>query len=63
MTIYYTVEQDIDKRENAISIYEIYENYPHYQNTLFLSFDEDIREAIIDCLIEQGYENFEISRL
>lgn len=63
MTLYYTIEQDIDKRENTVNIYEIYNNYPHYQNTLFFSFDVNMRESIIDCLIEQGYENFEISRL
>lgn len=62
-TFYYTVEQDIHKRENTISIYNIYDNYPHYENTLFYDFNVDITEAVIHCLNEMGYNNFNVSRL
>lgn len=63
MTFYYTIDPDIFKRENLVNIYKIEDNYPYYQNTLFVSFDESVQDSVNDYLIGEGVINFEISRL
>lgn len=63
MTFYYTIYPDISKMENYISVYKIEDDYPFVIESILLPFSSTLREELQDYLIEQGYENFEISRL